>query len=155
MILVFIQGEDIWFIRKDITMALGNILSYETEKPIAKFVADLEKSMNKRGFIIHNKNHMALKETYDTHEIDMPEGFDLHMLQLCKPEKSSEMLKKNLERVSFLPKFINVWTGDEKTQVRMLQYDGQEVAHLLNDEKYGNAMAKSFASIAGFIEEAL
>ncbi len=136
-------------------MALGNIISYETEKPVLEFIVDLEKSMNKRGFIIHNKDHMALKDTYDAHHIEMPEGFDLHMLQLCKPEKSSEMLKNNLERVSFLPKFINVWTGNGKTQIRMLQYDGQEVAALLDDEKYGRAIKESFSSIAGFIEEAL
>ena len=95
-------------------MALGNIVSYETEKPVSQFVVDLEKSMNKRGFVIHNKDHMLLKKTYDAHQIEMPEGFDLHMLQLCKPEKSSEMLKKNPERVSFLPKFINVWSRGGK-----------------------------------------
>ena len=136
-------------------MALGNIVSYETEKPVSQFVVDLEKSMNKRGFVIHNKDHMLLKETYDAHQIEMPEGFDLHMLQLCKPEKSSEMLKKNPERVSFLPKFINVWSGNGRTQVRMLQYDRKGVSALLNDEEFGKAIEESFSSITGFIEEAL
>lgn len=136
-------------------MALGNIISYETEKPVPVFVLDLEKALNKRGFIIHNKDHMILKKTYDEHNIRMPEGFDLHMLQLCKPEKSSHILKGDIERVSLLPKFVHVFSKNKKTQVRMLKYQMEDVASLMNDRTFGKAVDESFSSIMGFIEEAL
>lgn len=136
-------------------MAIGEIVSYETDKKLTDFIVDLEASLNKRGFIIHNKDHMALMDTYNASNIEMPEGFDLHMLQLCKPEKSSETLKANIERVALLPKFINVFTKNGKTQVRMLRYDQQAASMLLEDEKFGASMNEAFGSIIQFIEEAL
>lgn len=136
-------------------MGIGQIVAFESNKKVSGLVQDLEVSLNKRGFIIHNKGHESMKDTYDEHNIEMPENFDLQILQLCKPDKSSKMLLGDIERIALMPKFINVFTKDGKTQIRMLRYDSSEVAALMGDEQFGNGMEESFNGIIKIIEEAL
>lgn len=137
-------------------MSLGSLITLETTKSPAEYARALEEVARPRGFMFHNADHMNMAETFASFDMAMPEGFDLHMIQLCKPDKSSKMLAANPLRAVLMPKFVIVWTDEAgRTQIRMVRYDAEQVGHLLDDADFATAMKASYDAIETLLNEAL
>lgn len=134
----------------------ASIYRAETDKSVNKFIADFAVAAEKRGFLIHNEDKMEMAHTFGTHGVDVAEGFDMHMIQVCKPNKAAATLEKNCERAVLLPKFVFVFTKDGKTSIRMLRFSAERVAELvLNDDEFPQSAVESFKAIQATIEDAL
>ena len=129
---------------------------YQTEsgKPVTQFVADLASAAARRGFYIHNESKMDIAHTFGRHGVEVAEGFDLHMIQVCKPAKAGKSLAKNPERAVLMPKFVVVFSDDGKTQIRFLKYSREMVANLIDDTEFPGSLTESFEEIVAMIEEA-
>lgn len=126
----------------------------ETDKPLEDFVADLASAASRQGFFIHNESKMEMAHTFGRHGVKVAEDFDLHMIQVCKPQKAARSLSANPERAVLLPKFVVVFSRDGKTQVRFLRYGRQLIAELVDDESFPDSLCESFAEIVTLIESA-
>jgi uncharacterized protein (DUF302 family) len=126
----------------------------ETDKPVERFVKDLSQEAKKRGFLIHNEDKMEMAHTFGQHGVEVAEGFDLHMIQICKPQKAAASLEKNPERAVFIPKFIMTFSRDNSTQIRFQYYSRETVAALIDDEEFPDSLLKSFAEVLAMIEAA-
>jgi uncharacterized protein (DUF302 family) len=125
-----------------------------TDKPVGEFVASLARAGSRRGFVIHNEEKMEMAHTFGAHGMTVAEGFDLHMIQVCKPEKAAASLQKNPERAALMPKFITTFTRDGRTEVRMLRYRRPMIEALVDDEEFAASLDESFDTIVAIIEEA-
>ena len=133
----------------------ASIYRAETNKSVNQFIKDFAVSADKQGFLIHNEDKMEMAHTFGSHGVEVAEGFDMHMIQVCKPNKAAMTLSKNPERCVLLPKFVFVFTKDDKTVVRMLKFSAERVAELIDDAEFPNSVVESFATITAIIEEAL
>lgn len=127
----------------------------ESDKAVWKFVADLKEAGIRLGFLIHNEDKMEMAHTFGSHGVDVAEGFDLHMIQICKPEKAAGSLQKNPERAALMPKFVTVFTADGKTQVRFLRYNAEMIDSLVSDVEFGKSVAATYDEIEQAIKESL
>jgi len=125
-----------------------------TAKSVEQFVADLASSAARRGFFFHNESKMDMARTFGQHGVAMAAGFDLHMIQVCKPQKAAKSLGVNPERAVLMPKFIVVFSRDGQTQVRFLRYSREMVASLIDDGDFPESLAESCREIVAMIEEA-
>ena len=133
----------------------AGVFRAETNKSIIDFIKDLGKSMAMQGFVIHNEEKTELVHHFGHHGLELAEGFDLNMVQVCSPKKSAQSMMENLERAVLLPKFIVVFSKSGKTQVRMLLLDRELVAELVDDTEFP-AMNEAGANIViTAIKEAL
>ena len=126
----------------------------ETEKTLTQFIHDLEQITAKQGFFIHNKDKMEMSNIYGQHGIEVGEGFDLHMIQICNPQKSSKSLAINPERAALMPKFITTFSQQGKVQIRMLVYGRDLISSLLADPDYPGSLEASYEKIIAMIEQA-
>ena len=126
----------------------------QTTKPVAQFVADLDRAAKERGFVIHNEETREMARTFGRHGVEVAKGFDLQMIQVCKPEKAAMSLGRNPERAVLMPKFIMVFSANGATQVRFLYYSPEAVRALVDDDEFPGSLAESFAAIIATIEEA-
>ncbi len=137
-------------------MNQADIYQTETKKPLADYVAALDAVATRRGFSIHNRSNMAMADAYRANNLPMSSDFDLHMIQVCKPEKSSQSFQANIERAPLMPKFIVVFSKDDATQVRFLSYRKELIASLVpGDAQFPESLAQSYAVIREMIDEAL
>ncbi len=132
----------------------AEIYNTESEKAVTRFVADLASAAARRGFFIHNESKMDMAHTFGRHGVEVAEGFDLHMIQVCKPQKAGKSLAKNPERAVLMPKFIVVFSNNGKTQIRFLKYSREMVASLVNDLEFPVSLTESFEDMVEMIEEA-
>ena len=72
-----------------------NLFPTETTEDNTQFVKDLNRIAEKHGFIIHNEDEMSMAEMFGSHGVEVAGDFDLHMIQLCKPEKAAKNLAVN------------------------------------------------------------
>lgn len=133
----------------------ASIYHAETSKSVNQFIKDFAVAASNHGFLIHNEDKMEMAHTFGTHGVEVAEGFDMHMIQVCKPAKAAMTLSKNPERSVLLPKFVIVFTKDGKTVIRMLRFSAERVAELIDDAEFPNSVVESFNSIIATIEEAL
>lgn len=126
----------------------------ESEKSVEQFISDFGEIATSREFTIHNEDKMEMAHTFGAHGLAVAEGFDLHMVQICKPTKAAKGLTKNPERAILMPKFVMVFTRDGKTQVRMLKYGRELVSELVDDEEFPAALEKTFNNLIAIIDEA-
>lgn len=133
----------------------SRVFRSETDKSIAVFISDLGKSMALRGFIIYNEDKMEMVHHFGHHGVELAEGFDLNMVQVCSPKKSALSMMENLERAVLLPKFIIVFSKAGKTQIRMLLLGQELVADLVDDEKFQALETDDYNNLLLAIEEAL
>lgn len=127
----------------------------ETVKPVWQFVADLKEVGLKKGFLIHNEDKMEMAHTFGSHGVQVAEGFDLHMIQICKPEKAAGSLQKNPERAALMPKFVTVFTAAGKTQVRFLRYNREMIDSLVQDAEFAVSVGATYDEIEQAIRESL
>lgn len=135
-------------------MIQAELYKAETDKRLPLFVEDLALAAGRRGFTIHNEDKMAMAHTFSAHGLEVGQGFDLHMIQICKPERASQSLLKNPERAVLMPKFIITFTEEGKTQIRFLSYARELVESLVEDEEFSDSLDRSFAEIREILEEA-
>lgn len=126
----------------------------ETEKSLPQFVHDLNQVVSKHGFFIHNEDKMELANTFGKHGIKVGEGFDLHMIQICNPEKAFKSLTANPERAALMPKFITTFSQAGKVQIRMLVYGTDLISSLLTDQDFPESLENSYKQIMAMIEQA-
>lgn len=135
-------------------MQCGNLYKAETSKPINQFVKDLAIAAKKRGFIIHNEDKMEMAHSFGKHGVKVAEGFDLHMIQICKPEKAAKSLSKNPERAVLMPKFVMTFSKNGKTQIRFLSYSKDMIANIVDDSEFPDSLEETYKNIIAIIEEA-
>lgn len=132
----------------------AEIYRSQTSKPVSRFVADFAKAASTRGFAIHNDTKMDMAHIFGQHGAEVAEGFDLHMIQICKPQKAAKSLSKNPERAVLMPKFVMTFSGGGATQIRFLRYGQALIAQLVDDPEFPASLAESFDDIIATIEEA-
>ena len=125
-----------------------------TKKPVSQFVNDLRKVARTQGFSIYNEAKMEMARVFVHHGVDVPKDFDLHMVQICKPEKAAKSLSKNPERSVLMPKFIMVFSRDGLTQLRFAYHTTETVRALVDDDEFPASLAESYRQIIGLIEAA-
>ena len=125
-----------------------------TSKPVTKFVSDLRKVARAEGFTIHNEARMEMARVFGNHGVEVAKDFDLHMIQVCKPEKAAKSLSKNPERSVLMPKFIMTFSRDGLTQIRFVYYTPETVRALVDDDEFPGTLSESFTQIIGLIEAA-
>mgnify|MGYP000341793290 CR=1 FL=1 len=130
------------------------IFQQETEKSVEEFVSDLTEMAKESGFTIHKEDKMEMAHTFGLHGVEVAENFDLHMMQVCKPEKAAKSLGKNLERAVLMPKFIITVSDKGKTQIRFLHYTPESVRTLIDDDEFPDSLAESISQIINFIDAA-
>ena len=135
-------------------MKSENLYATETSKTNSRFVKDLSKTVSKYGFIVHNENTMEMSHTFGKHGAEVAEDFDLHMIQICKPEKAAKSLSANPERAVLMPKFIMTFTKDNKTQIRFMHYSEDSIRTIVDDEQFPGSLTETYARIISMIEEA-
>jgi len=126
----------------------------ETTKSMDGFLQDLNTVAQKRGFFIHNEDKMEMAHTFGKHGIEVAEGFDLHMIQICKPEKAAPSLGTNPERAALMPKFIITFSKGDTVQIRMLAYGQELIEELIGDSAFAESVQGSYQAIIDIIEEA-
>jgi uncharacterized protein (DUF302 family) len=132
----------------------AQIYHTETGKPLTQFVEDLASAAARRGFFIHNESKMDMAHTFGRHGVEVAKGFDLHMIQVCKPQKAGKSLSRNPERAVLMPKFVVVFSDNGKTQIRFLKYSRDLVASLVDDAEFPDSLSESFDDIVDMIVEA-
>ncbi len=133
----------------------ATLVRRETDKSIESFIADFQKIGEVSGYIIHNEDSMEMANTFGKHGLDVLEGFDLHMLQLCNPEKASASLQKNPERAALVPKFVTIFSQNGKTQIRMLRLHSEMIQELVQDKEFAVATDKNYDVIVDLLDRAL
>ncbi len=127
----------------------------KAKKSVTKFVADFAEIVKKNAFVVNNFDTMDMKTTFGEYGGTVPDEFDLHMMQICKPTKADKSLTMNPERSVLMPKFVMVFSKDDKTQVRYLSYSADDIAALvLDDPKFPESLAQIFSKIRSMIDEA-
>ena len=135
-------------------MQRDNLYMTETEKSNKDFVKSLSDVAKKYGFIVHNEEKMDMAHSFGTHGVEVAEGFDLHMIQVCKPEKAAKSLSMNPERAVLMPKFIMTFTKDGKTQIRFLRFSEDNIRSVVDDDMFPGSLAETYQKIVKMIEEA-
>jgi len=127
----------------------------ESDKGVSQFVSDFTDTVKKYAFVVNNFDSMNMKKTFREHGGEVPDNFDLHMMQICKPTKADKSLTMNPERAIFMPKFVMVFSKDGKTQIRYLSYSTADIeAFVLDDPKFSESVSQTFVKIRSMIEEA-
>ncbi len=137
-------------------MALATVLQHESDKSVAAFVASLQNAAAETGFIVNNPGSMDMAGAFAGHGVTVDPGFDLHMIQICKPDKAAHSLCRNPERAVLMPKFVMAFSRNGATCVRLLYFSPEAVAPLVEDDpEFSASLAESYRAIQGLIEEAL
>ncbi|WP_028581085.1 DUF302 domain-containing protein [Desulfogranum japonicum] len=132
-----------------------NVYAVESDKSVATFVQDFAAIARSKNFVINNAATMDMKKTFTEHGGNVPEDFDLHMIQICKPTKADKSLTANPERAILMPKFVHVFTKNSTTQIRYLSYEQEDIEALVpEDPKFPESLAGTHSTIHSMIDEA-
>jgi uncharacterized protein (DUF302 family) len=135
-------------------MFVVKIYRSETAKTIDRFVSDLGSIAKAKGFLIHNEDKMEMAHVFGDHGVEVAGDFDLHMIQICKPERAAKSLGRNPERSVLMPKFIMTFSRNGTTQIRFAHYRQETIRVLVDDDEFPASLAESFTQIIALIEEA-
>jgi len=133
----------------------ATLVCRETDKSVEEVIAALQQVSNGTGFLIHNEDKMKMANTFGSHGVEVAEGFDLHMVQICNPDKAAPSLQKNHERAALIPKFVTIFSQDGKTQVRLLRLEPPLIEALIQDKDFAASSAKNYDAIIGLVDRAL
>lgn len=132
-----------------------NIYKAVSEKPVSRFVEDFSRIIKENDFLISNPAAMDMKQTFDRHGGTVPDDFDLHMIQICKPTKADKSLSTNPERAILMPKFVHVFSKEKKTHIRYLNFSEEHVSALIpGDEKFPQSLTQTHNAICAMIDRA-
>ncbi|MFO7496234.1 MAG: DUF302 domain-containing protein [Desulfobacterales bacterium] len=136
-------------------MALVSVLHKESDKSVAAFVASLQTAAVESGFIVNNPGSMDMAGAFADHGLSVEAGFDLYMIQICKPDKAARSLARNPERAVLMPKFVMAFSKGGKTQVRFLRYSREMIEGVVDDPEFAGSLEQSYQAISGMIAAAL
>ncbi len=132
-----------------------DLYAAQSVKSVKRFAEDFKKVVEKYGFVIHNSGTMDMAKTFNEEGAPVPDDFDLHMIHVCKPEKSSVSLVTNPERSIFMPKFVMAFTKNAITEIRYLSYGQEDIMELVvEDEALPDSLTQTFVKIRSMIDEA-
>ena len=132
-----------------------DLYTAESEKSVAQFAADFNETVKKYDFVVNNFDTMDMKKTFREHGGEVPDDFDLHMMQVCKPTKADKSLTMNPERSILMPKFVMAFSKEGKTQIRYLSYSAADITEMVPDDpKFPESLAQTFSKIQSMIDEA-
>ena len=131
-----------------------HLYAVESEKSTAQFAADLGKVVKKYGFIIHNESTMDMAHSFGQHGAEVAKEFDLHMIQICKPEKAAKSLHANPERAILMPKYVMTFSKNGKTQIRFFYFSQENIRAMVDDDVFPGSLAETYEKIISMIEEA-
>ncbi len=134
-------------------MDQSTIYTTKSTKQIETFIIDLAETLDRNGFMIHNRDTMDLANSFKKHAIEVKDGFDLRMIQVCKPEKAAKSLGANPYRATLMPKFIMVFSEGPVTIVQFLRYGQEEIARLIDDQDFPASLAETYKKIVEMIDE--
>ncbi len=86
--------------------------------------------------------------------IQVDDDFDLHMIQICKPEKAAKSLSGNPERAILMPKYIMTFTKGATTQVLFLRFSGEDITAMVDGAVFPERLAESYAQTIKMVDEA-
>ena len=135
-------------------MGTDHLYCTETKKSPARFAADFKDAAGRRGFIVANESHMDMARAFRDHGAAVDETFDLHMLQVCKPDKAAGSLQANPERAILMPKFVMVFSDDQATRVRFHHYCRETITSLVDCPTFPDSLAETYRKIIEMIDEA-
>jgi uncharacterized protein (DUF302 family) len=135
-------------------MKKDQVFAAQTEKSPADYARSLGAVLQKNGFIINNESTMDMAQAFQAHGAEVAPGFDLHMIQICKPDKAAKSLSANPERAILMPKFVMVFSREGKTHVRFLRYSAEDIRGVVEDEVFPGSLAETYTKIKSMIEEA-
>jgi len=135
-------------------MKKDQVFAAQTEKSPADYARSLGAVLQKNGFIINNESTMDMAQAFQAHGAEVAPGFDLHMIQICKPDKAAKSLSANPERAILMPKFVMVFSREGKTHVRFLSYSAEDIRGVVEDEVFPGSLAETYTKIKSMIEEA-
>lgn len=135
-------------------MKKDQLYSAETGKSTKDFVTALGAVAKKNGFVLHNESSMDMAHSFGRHGAQVAEGFDLHMMQICKPEKAAKSLSANPERAILMPKFVMTFTKNGRTQIRFLSFSEENIRAVVDDDVFPASLAETYKKIIDMIEEA-
>ncbi|MFZ5758422.1 MAG: DUF302 domain-containing protein [Thermodesulfobacteriota bacterium] len=135
-------------------MKKDQVYAAESAKSTKEFVKALGAVAKKSGFVLHNETTMDMAHSFGKHGAQVAEGFDLHMIQICKPEKAAKSLSANPERAILMPKFVMTFTKNSKTQIRFLTFSADNIRAVVDDEAFPASLAETYKKIIEMIEEA-
>ena len=126
----------------------------QTAKSVRDYVQSLGAVLHRNGFIINNEATMDMALAFKAHGAEVAPDFDLHMIQVCKPEKAAKSLSANPERAILMPKFVMVFSRNGETQIRFLSYSPEDISSLVEDDVFPSALAETYVKIRSMIDEA-
>lgn len=135
-------------------MKKDQVYAAETTKSTSEFAASLIGVCKKYGFVVHNETTMDMAHSFGKHGAEIAEGFDLHMMQVCKPEKAAKSLSANPERAILMPKFVMTFSKDGKTQIRFLSFSQENIRAVVDDDVFPGSLAETYKKIHEMIDEA-
>ncbi|BDD88370.1 DUF302 domain-containing protein [Desulfofustis limnaeus] len=135
-------------------MTTDHLYATHTLKSPAQFAAHLLEIAGKKGFVAANRAHMDMADTFRSHGADVADEFDLHMIQLCKPDKAADSLQTNPERAILMPKFVMAFSRDQRTQIRFHHYCRESICAMVDDAAFPESLAKTYQTIIAMIDEA-
>ena len=131
-----------------------HLYSTETVKSSAEFALDFKEVVEKYGFIVGNESAMNMAKTFFEHGEEVSPDFDLHMIQVCKPDKASKSLTANPERSILMPKFVMAFSKEGKTQVRFFHYNMKTIEEMVEDIAFPASLAQTYDKMISMIDEA-
>ena len=133
-----------------------NLHAVESDRSVKEFVEKFTSVARANDFVVNNIGTMDMKKTFREHGGEVPDHFDLHMIQVCKPTKADKSLTFNPERSIMMPKFVHVFSGESKTQVRYMSYSNECVADFVPDDpKFPESVGQTFSKIRAMIDESV
>ncbi|GAB4333088.1 MAG: DUF302 domain-containing protein [Desulfobulbaceae bacterium] len=135
-------------------MQKDQVYATTSEKSVDAFVESLGEVARGNGFVIHNESTMDMAHSLGRHGAEVAKDFDLHMIQICKPEKAAKSLSANPERAILMPKFIMVFSREGKIQIRFLSFSEENIRSVVDDDAFPASLAETYRKIHEMIDEA-
>ena len=136
-------------------MNSNKIHHFETAKGIEKIIQDIGLAFSEKGFFFDRNNSLDMKKIYQGYNIDLPQDFDVRMMRICNPQRSSQALMKNPERGTVTPRFLTFFKKENKIQIRFLDMGAETITELLDDPDFSKGYAKFNQTIVEIIKKCL
>ncbi len=136
-------------------MNTNKIHQFETFKEITKIIQDVEVAINEKGILFDKDCCLDMKKIYQEYNIDLPQGFDVRMMRICNPQRSSQALFKNPERAMLTPRFLTFFKKEDKTQIRFLDLGTETITALLDDPEFSKAYSQFNHTIVEIVKKCL
>ena len=126
----------------------------ESAKSISQFAVDFGEVVRRYDFVIHNESTMDMAHSFGQHGAEVAKEFDLHMIQICKPEKAAKSLQANPERAILMPKYVMIFTKEGKTQIRFFYFSQDNIRAMVDDDMFPGSLDETYKKIIAMIDEA-